>query len=160
MTTTEPLPAASGGLDAEEIRALAQLADEVLADRLDPMAAGLAPVFDAELWATLEEAGLTLLGVPEEAGGGGAGPAAAAVALSAGAFHAAPLPLAETELAGWLLAAAGLTVPAGPMTAAAGEVTAVPDGDGVRLSGRLDRVPWARDAALVVLATAGDAAGT
>lgn len=158
MTTTEPRPAAR--LDAEEIRALAQLVEQVLADRLDPMAAGLAPVFDADLWTALEDSGLTLLGVPEEAGGGGAGPAAAAVALSAGAFHAAPLPLAETELAGWLLAAAGLAVPAGPLTAAAGELTAVPDGDAVRLSGRLDRVPWARDAGLVVLATGGDGAAT
>jgi acyl-CoA dehydrogenase len=157
MTTTEARAADAGGLDAEELAALAQLADDVLSDALDPTAAGLAPVFDAALWSTLEEAGLTLLGVDAEAGGGGAGPAAAALVLSAGATHAAPLPLAETELAGWLLATVGLPVPEGPLTAAVGPLI-VEHGTGVRLSGRLERVPWARDAtALVVLA--GDGSG-
>ncbi|WP_409330008.1 acyl-CoA dehydrogenase family protein [Trujillonella humicola] len=157
MTTTGAAPADAGGLDAGELAALARLADDVLSDSLDPTTAGLAPTFDPALWSTLEEAGLTLLGVPAEAGGGGAGPAAAALVLAAGATHAAPLPLAETELAGWLLGAAGLPVPGGPLTAAAGPLVVEP-GDGGRLSGRLERVPWARDAtALVVLA--GDGSG-
>ncbi len=50
---------------------------------------------------------------------------------SAAAAHAAPIPLAETMLAGWLLAKAGLPVPAGPLTLAP-----VRRGDGLALRRR------------------------
>jgi acyl-CoA dehydrogenase len=64
-------------------------------------------------------------------------------------------------LAGWLLAAAGLAQPAGPLTVApvrAGDtLTAARDGARWRLQGRASRIPWAaKSAAIVVLARAGD----
>jgi acyl-CoA dehydrogenase len=69
--------------------------------------------------------------------------------------HALPAPLAETMLAGWLLAAAGLAQPAGPLTVApvrAGDaVTATRDGKRWRLQGKAHRVPWARRAAAIVV---------
>ncbi|WP_067487672.1 acyl-CoA dehydrogenase [Actinomadura hibisca] len=93
-------------------------------------------------WPALEDAGLTLVGVPEEAGGSGGTLEDAAVLLRAAGYHGAPVPLAETGwLAGRLLAAAGLPVPSGPLTVAHG-----PSG------GPLRRVPWGRAARCVVLA--------
>ena len=74
----------------------------------------------------------------------------------AGAF-AVPLPLAETMLANRILAGAGLELPGGPLTLAPvraeDRLTLEPAGDGRwRLSGVAHRVPWGRDAGVVVLA--------
>ena len=57
----------------------------------------------AELWATVEENGLTRPLLPEDKGGVDAGWQAAYVILHAAGRYAAPIPLAETILAGWLL---------------------------------------------------------
>src|ERR1700759_705414 len=70
----------------------------------------------AALWAAVEEAGLHRALVPEGAGGFGVAVADALSLLQAAAAHAVPLPLAETMLASWLLAGAGLAIPDGPMT--------------------------------------------
>ncbi|TDD64058.1 acyl-CoA dehydrogenase [Actinomadura darangshiensis] len=103
-------------------------------------------------WPALEESGLALVGVPEEAGGSGGDPADAAAVLRAAGYHAAAVPLAETLLAGGLLAGAGLRVPQGVLTAVSGEVEAVEDRGGWTLTGTFRRVPWARSArGLVVL---------
>jgi len=117
------------------------------------------------LWKTLEQAGLPLVGVPEAHGGaGGTWPEIAAVLRSAGRFPA-PVPLAETAaLAGWLLAEAGLPIPSGPLTVAptrpADRLEIVADGDGWRLRGTVERIPWASQAsAIVVLAQRGDERG-
>jgi alkylation response protein AidB-like acyl-CoA dehydrogenase len=70
------------------------------------------------------------------------------------------VPLAETALAGWLLASSGLKIPAGPLTIAPvnGEtVGARKDGEGWRLSGTLTRVPFARIAGHIVVLAAGPA---
>jgi alkylation response protein AidB-like acyl-CoA dehydrogenase len=64
----------------------------------------------------------------------------------AGRF-AAPVPLAETLMAGWLLAQARIAVPSGPLTIAPvhadGGIALTADGT---LSGRARRVPFARNA--------------
>ena len=109
----------------------------------------------AALWSILEEAGLTLAGVPEAAGGSGGGAEEAAAVIRAAARAAAPGPLAETGLlAGWLLAEAGHAVPAGMLGAVAGNgISLRPDGDGWVLEGAAPRVPHGRElAALAVLA--------
>jgi len=72
----------------------------------------------------------------------------------AGRF-AAPVPLAETLLAGWLLAQGGIAAPQGPMTAAPihedGNITLGADG---KLRGRARHIPFARNARhIAVLAT-------
>jgi len=103
----------------------------------------------AEPWQELEQAGLTRLTLPEEAGGSGGTLVDLAVVLQAAGAAAAEVPLAETDLAAWLLHAHGLAGPEGPLTVAAGSAPgAVPV--------RFGRVPWARDAAGIAV-LAGDA---
>ena len=88
------------------------------------------------LWRVLEETGLTLVGVPEERGGGGGTLEDAALVVGIAARFAAPVPLGETcLLGGWLLDAADLACPPGPLTAA---IVADDQGRGV---------PYARHAA-------------
>jgi acyl-CoA dehydrogenase len=111
------------------------------------------------LWAAVEAAGLHRALVPESAGGFGVAVADALSLLRVAGAHALPVPLAETMLASWLLAAAGLEVPDGPLTAGPvrdGESVTLsgPDG-GWHVSGTLTRVPWGRNVErLVVLAGA------
>ena len=100
----------------------------------------------AALWNALDEVGLVRALLPEEAGGSGLDFADAMAVLRRSAWHALPLPLAETMLAGRLLLAAGLPVPDGALTVAppgteplrierrAGGATSV---DGIAR-----RVPW------------------
>ena len=75
---------------------------------------------DAALWAKLEDAGLTLVGVPEAAGGSGGTVFDAAAIIKAAGYHAAPVPLADSLVAASLAAARGLSVPIGPLAVAAG----------------------------------------
>ncbi len=129
---------------------LAGLADEFFRETFGPevIAAVERDGPSEELWQATADLGLPLIGIAEEAGGsGGTVPDLLTVLLAAGRW-AVPLPLAETSLAAWLLAAAGAPVPAGPMTV-------IPDVNGLRLDG--DRltggaraVPWLRGAARVV----------
>ena len=81
--------------------------------------------FDAPLWATLEETGLARLTLPADVGGSEASFADAAIVLAAAGAHAARVPLVETDLlAGWLLQAAEIPLPKGPLTLAAGVMAA------------------------------------
>jgi acyl-CoA dehydrogenase len=104
--------------------------------------------WSSTIWDAVAEAGFPWVGVSEEAGGsGGSVYDAAAILRSAGA-HSAPIPLAETGLlAGWLLAGAGLSFPAGPMSV-------VPDPAALQLlHGRLVGsavVAWASTAERIV----------
>ncbi len=111
------------------------------------------------LWAAVEEAGLPRALVPEEAGGFGVPVADALSLLKVAGAHAVPLPLAETMLASWLLAGAGLNIPDGPLGAAPvrdGESLTLTSTEGDwRIAGTLTRIPWARDVDhLVVMADA------
>jgi acyl-CoA dehydrogenase len=116
--------------------------------------------FPDALWTALEENGLTLALTPEDQGGVGASWDDTFVILRAAGQFAAPVPLAETILAQWLLARAGLTAPAGPLTVAhraqTENLTAVRDGDGWRVSGRIAAVPWGRHAGHVVALALAD----
>src|SRR5262245_7061 len=99
-----------------------------------------------ELWRALEENGVTLPLVPEARGGAGLSWQDAHVILELSGRHAVPVPLAETIVASWLLAGAGLDVPDGPLTIAptqAGERLRLARADGGwSLSGTAARVPW------------------
>ncbi len=107
-----------------------------------------------KLWRALEEGGLTLPLVPEAAGGAGGTWLDAHVVVRASGRHTAPVPLAETIVAGWLLSRAGLEVPFGPLTLApvhGTETLALArHGDGVTVRGTATRVPWGRHAGHVV----------
>ncbi len=102
-------------------------------------------------WQQLEELGLTLALVPENAGGAGLEAADALGLVRLAGYHGVPLPLPETLLASWLLANAGLPVLEGPLTIApahqAEPLRLERTGEGWRLRGELSRVPWARHAA-------------
>jgi acyl-CoA dehydrogenase len=104
-------------------------------------------VWPKALWDALEESGLPLAWVPDDLGGAGATMADGFAVLRVAGRFAVPAPLAETLMAGWLLARAGIAVPNGPMTAAPvhadGHITLRDDGT---LAGRARRVPFARNA--------------
>jgi acyl-CoA dehydrogenase len=113
----------------------------------------------AALWAAVEQAGLHRALVPEGAGGFGVAVPDALSLLKVAGAHAVPVPLAETMLASWLLAGAGLEIPEGPLTVGPvrhGESVNLVPQDGVwHTSGLLARIPWARNAAYSVV-LAGD----
>ncbi len=110
------------------------------------------------LWDTLEEAGLTQTWTPDELGGAGAGIADGFDVLRVAGEYAVSIPLAETLLAGWLLARAGIIVPQGAMTIAPARrgdrIDLKADGT---LSGTARKIPFARDAGqIAVLARRGN----
>ena len=110
----------------------------------------------AGLWSAAVELGLPLVGLPESVGGSGGSLLDAVTVQRAAARHAAPLPLAETYLAGRLATAGGLPVPSGIATVAPGsprdDVRRTDDGF---LSGTFHDVPWG-SAASVLAAVLGD----
>lgn len=111
--------------------------------------------FDEALWDALDTAGFTRVGVPEAAGGAGGSADIAHVVLDRLGAGAACVPVAETLVAGWLCARAGLVLPPGPCTfgpARPADLVAVERGrDGVALQGTLHRVPWAGSAGHIVV---------
>jgi acyl-CoA dehydrogenase len=122
--------------------------------------------WDAGLWSALAEAGLTGVGLPEEAGGSGGEPADAVAIVRTLAAGAAAVPVAEQLLvAGPALLAADLAPPPveEPVTVAIAEsvtTTASDDGDGpgrFLLTGTATDVAWAGAARHVVLLAAAPA---
>ncbi|MBI3372093.1 MAG: acyl-CoA dehydrogenase family protein [Betaproteobacteria bacterium] len=101
-------------------------------------------VWPAALWAAFDEIGLVRCLVSEAAGGAGISLCSALRALKRTAYHAVPLPLAESMMATRLLQAAGLEVPEGVLTVA-------------RLDpeGAMPRVAWGERAGFIVTVGAG-----
>jgi acyl-CoA dehydrogenase len=99
---------------------VAETAARIFADLADPQTVNRPKDerWKAPLWRALEEAGLTLAWVPEALGGSGASLADGFAVLNAAGRFAIGVPLAETLLAGWLLARAGLQAPDGPTSIA------------------------------------------
>ncbi len=136
---------------------LRETARRIFRDHCDAAALRAADqgTWPAALWAAVEDAGLHRSLVPEHAGGFGVSVTDAFSLLRVAGEHALPLPLAETMLASWLLAKAGLPIPDGPLT-----IGPVRDGDALSLTGEADkwhvsgsltRVPWARNAAAMAV---------
>jgi acyl-CoA dehydrogenase len=115
--------------------------------------------FPQALWNAIDAAGFPAALLPEEAGGFGLTPAEALRLLRVAAAHALPIPLAETMLAQWLCAKAGLAIPSGVLTVApvrGGDRLALSRTDGGwRLAGTAKRVPFARNAAAIVVLADG-----
>ena len=126
-----------------------EAAQRIFADLADPQAVNrdAGGSWKAPLWRALEEAGLTLAWVPEALGGAGAPLAEGFEVLAAAGRYALAAPLAETLLAGWLLARGGLTCPSGMMSLAPAQpgepILLDPDG---ALRGRARAVPFAPEA--------------
>ena len=125
------------GSAPDDLSDLRNLVDDIGARSFDAKVGHrtLPDAFDSAAWRHLEESGLTRLSSTPDSG---AGPAEAAVVLRSLARHAVTVPVAETDLlAGWLADRAGFDIPeTGPLTVATG----------------LDAVPYAGDAAAVLLA--------
>jgi alkylation response protein AidB-like acyl-CoA dehydrogenase len=122
-----------------------------------------AGTFPTELWEAVENAGFVdALAVAAERPGDLAGIADAAAILREAGRFAVPLPLAETMLARWLLAGAGIDAPQGPLTflpiARACDLKARREGAACRLAGRSASIPWARQARGIVVLTDGQVA--
>jgi acyl-CoA dehydrogenase len=124
-------------------------ATRIFADLCEPQTINAAEEghWPAELWGALEESGLTLTWVPDHLGGAGADMTDGFAVLRVAGRFAAPIPLAETLMAGWLLAQAGISAPPGPMTIAPvhedGNIQLGADG---KLQGRARHIPFARTA--------------
>src|SRR5437899_1193963 len=103
------------------------------------------------LWDALEESGLTLTWVPDTLGGAGADIIDGFQVLRVAGRVAAPVPLAETLLAGWLLAEAKIAAPAGPMTLAPVYEDGHIELAGHTLCGRARHIPFARNARHIVV---------
>ena len=137
------------GCGTDDLTDLRSLADEIGTRSFDARIGyrTLPDPLDCAAWDHLEQAGLTRLDSRTESGGG---PIEVAVILRSMARHAVTVPVAETDLlACWLAATTGLDIPeAGPLTVAIG-----PAGrSGGRIVAHLNDVPYAADAAAVVLA--------
>ena len=135
---------------------IAEATSRVLNDLCNPRVVNSAKNGDWKIsaWQALEDARLTLAWVPEELGGGGASLADGFEVLHVAGRFAAPVALAETLLAGWLLSRVGVAAPTGAMSCGPTR-----DRDHLKLAangtlnGILRAVPFAREARnLVVLA--------
>jgi acyl-CoA dehydrogenase len=146
--------------DTGEIRAmLVESATRLFDDHVTPklLDAAKRDGWSPELWRIVAQAQLPLVSIAEEAGGAGGSLSDAAAVLRVAGRYAAPVPLAETAIAGWMLAGCGLPLPDGPLACAPvhGEtVTARKDGAQWLLSGKMKRVPWAGIAERIVVLAA------
>lgn len=131
----------------------------IFADLCEPATVNAAEegTWPTALWDALEESGLTLTWVPDTLGGAGAELLDGFAVLRAAGRANAPVPLAETLMAGWLLAQAGLESPSGPLTIAPthadGRIDLLSDGT---LRGRARQVPFARHAGHIAVLVQGD----
>jgi len=145
---------------AESENIVVETAEKIFADLADAQTINndKQGAWKAPLWQALSEAGLPLAWVSEEFGGSGASLAEGFGVIGAAGRHAIAVPLAETMLAGWLLAQAKIASPEGEMTVApAGpkdRITVNADGT---LSGRARGVPFARQAKHIAVLASGAA---
>lgn len=134
---------------AESDNIVVETAEKIFADLADPQTINndKKNSWQAPLWQALSEAGLPLSWVPDDLGGSGASLADGFALLNAAGRFAVAVPLAETMLAGWLLAQAKIASPEGEMTVlpASPKDHITLDADGA-LSGRARGVPFAKAA--------------
>ena len=144
---------------AESENIVAETAEKIFTDLADAQTINRdkKDAWKAPLWKALTEAGLPLAWVPEDCGGSGASLAEGFGVLSAAGRFAVAVPLAETMLAGWLLAQAKVSSPDGEMTV----VPASPkdrinvNADG-SLSGKARGVPFAKAAKHIAVLASGN----
>jgi acyl-CoA dehydrogenase len=143
---------------AESQNIVAETAERIFADLADAQTINNDRNGDwkAPLWRALTEAGLPLSWVPEHCNGSGASLSEGFSVLSSAGRFAVAVPLAETMLAGWLLAQAKIASPEGAMTIAPAspkdQIKLNADGT---LSGRARGVPFAKDAGHIAVLASG-----
>ncbi|QWG18157.1 acyl-CoA/acyl-ACP dehydrogenase [Bradyrhizobium sediminis] len=143
---------------AESENIVAETAEKIFADLADAQTinSDKKGSWKAPLWQALSDAGLPLAWVPEDCNGSGASLAEGFSVLSAAGRFAVAVPLAETMLAGWLLAQARIASPDGEMTVAPASpkdrITLNANGT---LSGRARGVPFAKAAKHIAVLAGG-----
>ena len=139
---------------------VADTAHRILSDLCPPDVVNDAEkgIWPAELWRALEEGGLTLAWLDDRLGGAGAEIADGFDVLKAAGAHAAPVPLAETLMAAWLLGRAGLEAPPGPMTLAPVDAGTALERVGGGVRGTARGVPFARNAEHIAVLADGEVA--
>ena len=151
----------AGNAVAESENIVVETAEKIFADLADAQTINndKKGAWKAPLWRALSESGLPLSWVAEDLGGSGASLAEGFGVLGAAGRFAIAVPLAETMLAGWLLAQVKIASPEGEMTVAPASpkdrITVNTDGT---LSGRARGVPFAKQAKHIAV-LAGGAAG-
>ena len=141
---------------SEDQNMIAEATARIFADLADPQTinAAKADAWRAPLWQALEEAGLTRAWVPADKGGAGISLVEGFEILRVAGQYAAPVALAETLIAGWAMAEAGLDVPEGVLS-----IASVRSRDrlalaGGKVSGTARAVPHAAEASLIVVIVA------
>jgi acyl-CoA dehydrogenase len=127
---------------------VAEMAARIFTDLADPQTINRAKddAWKTPLWRSIVDAGLPLAWVPEQLGGSGGSLGAGFAVIGAAGRFAVAVPLAETLIAGWLLARAGLQAPDGAMTVGpARPLDRIKFGKDGTLSGRALGVPFAAD---------------
>ena len=143
---------------SESENIVVETAEKIFGDLADPQTINHDKdgKWKAPLWDALSEAGLPLSWVPEDCGGSGASLAEGFGVIGAAGRHAIAVPLAETMLAGWLLAQAKMSSPEHEMTVAPASpkdrITLNADGT---LSGRARGVPFAKAAKHIAVLAVG-----
>jgi acyl-CoA dehydrogenase len=147
---------------SESDHIVAKTAARIFADLADPQTINRAhdDRWKERLWHALTDAGLPLAWVPGQYGGSGASFADGFEILGAAGRFALSVPLAETLIAGWLLARAAIDAPAGAMTVAPARPRdrVVLNSDGT-LSGRASGIPFARDSQHIAVLAGADKGG-
>ena len=141
---------------------VAATAARIFRDACDPATVNRAADegWKAPAWSALEGAGLPLAWVPEGLGGAGAELADGFAVLREAGRGAVALPVAETLLAGWLLAGAGLAAPKGAMACGpAREGDRIVLGRAGTVSGRLRAIAFAREAGHLALVVEREGGG-
>jgi acyl-CoA dehydrogenase len=137
---------------------VAETAERIFADLADPQTINhdKAGAWKAPLWQALADSGLPLSWVAEDHGGSGTSMAEGFSVLSVAGRAGVAVPLAETMLAGWLLAKAEIASPEGIMTVAPANpkdrLTLNADGT---VTGRARGVPFATDAKHIAVVASG-----
>src|SRR4051795_5510930 len=148
----------TGNAVAESDNIVVETAEKIFANLADPQTVNndRKDAWQAPLWQALSEAGLPLAWVPDDLGGSGASLADGFALLNAAGRFAVAVPLAETMLAGWLLAQAKIASPEGEMTVMPASprdrITLNADGS---LSGRARGVPFAKAAKHIAVLASG-----
>ncbi len=111
------------------------------------------------LWSALVDGGFTAMLVPERQGGAGASMIDVMETLRVAGRYSLPAPIAETIIAAWVLALAGLPPVQGPLTLALGTNAAPWRFSGStgqwKVSGKEADVPWGATASVVIVAQDG-----
>jgi len=145
----------------DETRMLLESMDRLFQDKCTKQTVDAAEngTFAAGLWQAVSETGVPLAALPESAGGADAEWSDLYYALRIAGRYAAPIPLAETMLAGWIAAAAGLELTDAPMTVGPvrsdDKLVLERDGNAWRLTGSASRLPYARSASRIILIADG-----